>query len=105
MSTRLNADCQRDFGLPQATEEAWSRDDWRREFDSAGLQLVSDALLGGARQAAGAHAPASLGAAAVLRAWLSPRNLVERLRYRGLLRHYRPDSHYIEGRLFVTRRP
>lgn len=111
----INAGCERDFGLPQATELAWDVGHWVRELEAAGFHVVSCELLSelgtGATSPDDAPAPsddAKTDSGDVLRravAWLSPPLLVERLRYRRLLASHRRLGVHVEGRLFVATRP
>ncbi len=103
LAARINEGCIRDFGLAQATEHAWHVDDWRRELVAAGLRVTGEALLD-ALPAGGGAPPDSREAARTGLAQLHPAALAGRLKYRRLLRDYRPLSTYVEARLFVAER-
>ena len=104
----INAACEKDFGLPQATESAWALSDWLRELAAAGFVLGSHELLSnlvGKNPSVGRR-PIEVGAALRhVATWLSPTLIADRLRYRRLLVSYRPLSEHVEGRLFVATRP
>ena len=106
LAARINAGCLADFGLAQATEHAWHREDWVRELESAGFRVTSDALLGELGDCTpdlyGATVP-SPGWRARLQQW-HPAQVAGRWKYRRLLHRHRPLSMNVEARLFVTER-
>ena len=108
LAETINAACEKDFGLAQATESAWGFTHWLRELEAAGFQIDSHELLDDLANGEEGVDRRAVDAGAILRralTWLSPTLLAERLRYRRLLVSYLPISVHVEGRLFVVTRP
>jgi SAM-dependent methyltransferase len=103
-----------DFGRGQASEQAWSLNDWLGVMREAGFEVVSaDRLddLVAKHTSQDGRRTASLTISALLtnmyrlKGYVNPGLAAQRARYRRLLREHRLDGQYIEGWLFVLRRP
>ncbi|HEY5624373.1 MAG TPA: class I SAM-dependent methyltransferase, partial [Gammaproteobacteria bacterium] len=111
LAARINEACEKDFGLMQATESPWHLEDWLREFEVHGFQVDSSELLADISVEEDLPEERANGASSARRfrevvrnmlTSLSPDVIANRLRYRRLLRAYRPVSIHVEGRLFVV---
>jgi SAM-dependent methyltransferase len=107
----INRACLADFGLRQASEEAWDLQDWLDLVRACGFRVVSaDRLDAHApqvqrRRAFREHLSSLLTASYRVRSFLHPVLLRQRRRYRCLLEKHRQDGQYVEGRLFVLVKP
>jgi ubiquinone/menaquinone biosynthesis C-methylase UbiE len=102
-ATRVNQQCELDFGLPQAAERAWSVDQWLGAMRAAGFRPLSW------NQIAERPQHQSLGVderwARRLRLLFSPTLLRDHYRYRRRQARHQDDRLLIEARLFVSARP
>jgi cyclopropane fatty-acyl-phospholipid synthase-like methyltransferase len=115
LAAQLNRNETVDFGLGQASEQAWSVDDWLGVMREAGFEIVSadklNELAGYIASQDGRRATPSLVVSALLtnvyrlKGYLDPRLVIQDARYRRLLRMHSSDGEHIEGRLFVLRKP
>jgi len=100
-----------DFGLSQASPQAWSVDEWISLMEDSGFNLQAADLLHEKAEALPPtrlrdrpwqlHLSATLTALFRLRGWLIPRLLRQKWRYRRRLARHTEDGHYLESRLFV----
>lgn len=104
----------RDFGLGQASEQAWSLNDWLAAMRNAGFEVASatklDDLRSRATQLRRRTAPSLVVSDMLTRLYrlkgvLNPAVLARRARYRRLLLAHRAEGQLIEGTLFVLRKP
>lgn len=93
---RINAACEADFGLRQASAEPWTVVEWRTLLVQAGFDVQATTLLTGL--------PARGSAPGIGRRW-SPAMLWQRWRYGRRLRAHRADGVAIEARLFIALKP
>jgi len=107
----INAAGLADFGLRQASEWAWSVEDWQGVMEGAGFRVLSTQLLeeapavtvgGGSWRLA---LSALLTRATRLRGALSPALRRQGAHYRRLLAAHREDGRYVEDRLFILQKP
>ena len=116
VAARINRAEVEDFGLGQASEQAWALEDWLQLMRGVGFEIVSSERLddlgrGQVEVVSPFGVRYSLLASGVLtrlyhlKGTLHPGLLAERARYRRLLREHEADGEYIEGRLFVLRKP
>ena len=104
------AACMRDFGICQASEQAWDRNMWIRQMQAAGFDLLGSDLLTPEMMVSYPSATRSSQVIAVSqqmtqtyhkRKWFSPRLLLQTARYRRLMAQHRTDGRSIESRLFI----
>ncbi|MGD8623136.1 MAG: methyltransferase domain-containing protein [Anaerolineae bacterium] len=107
----INAAGLADFGLRQASERAWSVEEWRQVMTGAGFRVLSAQRLGEAPTGRVGDFSWRLGLSALLtrayrlRGHLSPALRRQGARYRRLLAAHREDGQYVEDRLFVLQKP
>jgi ubiquinone/menaquinone biosynthesis C-methylase UbiE len=107
----INAAGLADFGLRQASERAWSVEDWRQVMERAGFRVLSAQRLAEAPAVKAGDISwrlvlsALLTGATRLRGTLSPALRKQGARYRRLLAAHRQDGQYVEDRLFVLQKP
>jgi ubiquinone/menaquinone biosynthesis C-methylase UbiE len=106
----INKACLEDFGLLQASEAAWSLEDWREIFQRHGFQvrsfLIEDYLQSGKdmiQQAKSRQEMVSEGMTRLYKmmGYLNRGLLAEKRKYDELLERHRDDGKYIESRIFV----
>jgi SAM-dependent methyltransferase len=118
-SPRLAADvhaaCSADFGLAQASQQAWSLTDWLALMAGTGFETVSHQLLdelpANAEPGGVVAVPAAvresdrLTRALSLGRLLNPRLALQSWRYRRRVARHREHGRLIESRLFVLVKP
>ncbi|MCI0396905.1 MAG: methyltransferase domain-containing protein [Chloroflexi bacterium] len=106
----INRACLEDFGLLQASEAAWSVDDWHEIFRRHGFQvqsfLIEECLKPGNRSLQSAMnwrdvASETLSKAYKISGYLNRGLLFEKKKYSQLLKQHQDDGKYIESRIFV----
>lgn len=109
----LNERCIRDFGVRQATAEAWYLTHWLTALRQAGFQPLSFELLQNLIDKHVSPPPQTTFASRMshlfntLRLWktaLSPHQRAQKRHYRALLQQHAQDGYAIETRLFVLRK-
>ncbi len=111
----VHAACLTDFGLSQASEQAWSEKDWLGLMTGVGLRPVSSRLLDELLEEDEIAGPTPIPEAIRnsdrltrlhrLGRLLSPRLAWRSWLYRRRIARHREDGRLIEGRLFVLLKP
>jgi ubiquinone/menaquinone biosynthesis C-methylase UbiE len=106
----INGACLEDFGLLQASEAAWSLEDWKEIFQRHGFRvrslLIEDSIESGKDSIRGAMNWREMVSEGMTRGYkimgyLNRGLLAEKRKYDELLERHRDDGKYIESRIFV----
>lgn len=110
----INRTCEADFGLRQATDQAWDIDDWQEAIEAAGFHIHSVNLIGehltglaGFDRKMVVKEPLAsrlLTRLFQVRSYLSPRLVAQHVSYRKRLRKHKEDGNFIEDRLFILQK-
>jgi ubiquinone/menaquinone biosynthesis C-methylase UbiE len=106
----INGACLADFGLLQASEAAWSLEDWKEIFQRHGFRvrsfLIEDYIETATNAMQGGMNWREMVSEGVTRgykmmAYLNRGLFAEKRKYDALLERHRDDGRYIESRIFV----
>ncbi len=100
-----------DFGVCQASEQAWHLHDWLTLMQQTGFKIVDAPLLNQVLPADNDKIPPAVALSDRFtrrhraRRFLSPRMVWQNWQYRRRLTHHRDDGQWIEARLFILEKP